>query len=163
VPFDILAAVMCVCNCCLTLFLPFVHRKVCLVCKLNCSEASIDPATLSHTCHVMSRSWWKWVQAADANDKAALQQLEDRLSMEEIAHFRAFVAAQSSKLLIKSETHLQHAVDAVDAVVANLGQPLRRHHHSLCFDHSHLQWNSCMAMHAPFRTNISHTCSRSLC
>ncbi|KAL0018632.1 hypothetical protein WJX77_009530 [Trebouxia sp. C0004] len=69
----------------------------------------------------MSRSWWKWVQAADANDKAALQQLEDRLSMEEIAHFRAFVAAQSSKLLLKSETHLQHAVDAVDAVVANLG------------------------------------------
>ncbi|KAL0020504.1 hypothetical protein WJX79_001536 [Trebouxia sp. C0005] len=68
-----------------------------------------------------NRSWWKWVQAADASDKAALQRLEDRLSMEEIAHFRAFVAAQSSKLLIKSETHLQHAVDAVDAVVANLG------------------------------------------
>jgi hypothetical protein len=87
----------------------------------------------------MSRSWWKWVQAADANDKAALQQLEDRLSMEEIAHFRAFVAAQSSKLLIKSETHLQHAVDAVDAVVANLGQLLPWHYHSLCCVHSHMQ------------------------
>lgn len=41
--------------------------------------------------------------------------------MEEIAHFRAFVAARSSKVLNKSELHLQHAVDAVDAVVANLG------------------------------------------
>lgn len=41
--------------------------------------------------------------------------------MEEIAHFRAFVAARSSRVLIKSELHLQHAVDAVDAVVANLG------------------------------------------
>ena len=91
----------------------------------------------------MRRSWWRWVQAADANDKAALQQLEDRLSMEEIAHFRAFVAAQSSKLLIKSETHLQHAVDAVDAVVANLGQPLCRHHHSLC-----LVTHTCNGSHA---------------
>ena len=43
--------------------------------------------------------------------------------MEEIAHFRAFVAARSSKVLTKSELHLQHAVDAVDAVVANLGAP----------------------------------------
>ena len=111
---------------------------VCLVRKLICSEADVDCATVSHSCHVVSRSWWRWVQAADGNDKAALQQLEDRLSMEEIAHFRAFVAAQSSKLLIKSETHLRHAVDAVDAVVANLGQPLPRHH-SLCFDLSHMQ------------------------
>lgn len=41
--------------------------------------------------------------------------------MEEIAHFRAFVAARSSSLLAASEIHLQHAWDAVDAVVANLG------------------------------------------
>ena len=55
--------------------------------------------------------------------------------MEEIAHFRAFVAAQSSKLLNRSETHLQHAVDAVDAVVANLGMPaLWRHCSLLCLD-----------------------------
>lgn len=63
------------------------------------------------------------MQSADSNDKAALQRLEDRLSMEEIAHFRAFVAARSSTILAKSELHLQHAVDAVDAVVANLGMP----------------------------------------
>lgn len=81
-------------------------------------------ATLLLMAGAVVRSWWNWVPAADANDKAALQRLENRLSMEEIAHFRAFVAAQSSKLLIKSETHLQHAVDAVDAVVANLGTPL---------------------------------------
>ena len=62
-----------------------------------------------------------WVRSADAKDKAGLQRLESRLSMEEIAHFRAFVAARSSKVLTKSELHLQHAVDAVDAVVANLG------------------------------------------
>ena len=61
------------------------------------------------------------MRSADAKDKAALQQLESRLSMEQIAHFRAFVAARSSKVLAKSELHLQHAVDAVDAVVANLG------------------------------------------
>ena len=103
-------------------------REVDLVRKLIHGEADVDCATVLHSCHVVSRSWWRWVQAADANDKAALQQLEDRLSMEEIAHFRAFVAAQSSKLLIKSETHLQHAVDAVDAVVANLGQLLPRRH-----------------------------------
>lgn len=41
--------------------------------------------------------------------------------MEEVAHFRAFVAARSSTLLAASDIHLQHAVDAVDAVVANLG------------------------------------------
>ena len=80
-----------------------------------------EAATLLLMGGAVVRSWWKWVPAADASDKAALQRLENRLSMEEIAHFRAFVAAQSSKLLIKSETHLQHAVDAVDAVVANLG------------------------------------------
>ena len=61
------------------------------------------------------------MQAADGNDKAALRQLEDNLTMEEIAHFRAFVAARCSTLLMRSETHLQHAIDAVDAVVANLG------------------------------------------
>ena len=69
------------------------------------------------------RAWWRqaWVRSADAKDKAALQQLESRLSMEQIAHFRAFVAARSSRVLAQSELHLQHAVDAVDAVVANLG------------------------------------------
>ena len=64
------------------------------------------------------------MQAADSSDKAALKRLEDHLSMEEIAHFRAFVAAKYSTLLMKSETHLQHAIDAVDAVVANLGMRL---------------------------------------
>ena len=72
-----------------------------------------------HTC--CNRSWWQWARSADAHDRAALQQLESQLSMEEIAHFRAFVAARSSTMLNKSELHLQHAVDAVDAVVANLG------------------------------------------
>lgn len=61
------------------------------------------------------------MRSADAKDKAALKRLESRLSMEEIAHFRAFVAARSSKVLTKSELHQRHAVDAVDAVVANLG------------------------------------------
>ena len=72
---------------------------------------------------MLHRSWWQWTQSADASDRVALQRLEKRLSMEEIAHFRAFVAARSSKVLNKSELHLQHAVDAVDAVVANLGMP----------------------------------------
>ncbi len=119
-----------------------------------CSEANADPATLSHACHVVRRSWWKWVQAADANDKAALQRLEDRLSMEEIAHFRSFVAAQSSKLLTKSETHLQHAVDAVDAVVANLGQPLHQHHSSSCsLTHAIevMHGNTCTFLHKHIR------------
>ena len=47
--------------------------------------------------------------------------------MEEVAHFRAFVAARNSVLLAASEEHLQHAVDAVDAVVANLGILLKHH------------------------------------
>lgn len=71
------------------------------------------------------------MRSADAKDKAGLQRLESRLSMEEIAHFRAFVAARSSKVLTKSELHLRHAVDAVDAVVANLGA-LRLSNISLC-------------------------------
>lgn len=53
-----------------------------------------------------------------------LQQLEEQLTVEEVAHFRAFVAARNSILLAASEEHLQHAVDAVDAVVANLGNLL---------------------------------------
>ncbi len=82
----------------------------------------------------IGRSWWQWTQAADANDNAALQRLENRLNMEEIAHFRAFVAAQSSRLLTVSETHLQHAVDAVDAVVANLGKIACNQHLSGCIE-----------------------------
>lgn len=73
------------------------------------------------------------MQSADANDKAALQHLENCLSMEEIAHFRAFVAARSSTILAKSELHLQHAIDAVDAVVANLGMPWALVHPVACF------------------------------
>lgn len=75
--------------------------------------------------HGCCRSWWAWSSRADSHDRAALRSLEERLSIEEVAHFRAFVAARSSTLLAASEVHMRHAVDAVDAVVANLGKTIR--------------------------------------
>lgn len=61
------------------------------------------------------------MQAADKADDMALAALEARLSLEEIAHFRAAVAAQHSRHLSADRCVLQHAMDAVDAVV---GTPL---------------------------------------
>lgn len=90
---------------------------------LSCCQPTLSTciATTNSMLHECCRSWWTWSSRADSHDRAALRSLEQRLSIEEIAHFRAFVAARSSTLLAASDIHMQHAVDAVDAVVANLG------------------------------------------
>jgi hypothetical protein len=67
--------------------------------------------------------WWqrRRTPAADKAELARLIALEARLSLEEVAHFRAGVAATHSCALAASAAARQHAMDAVDAVV---GTPL---------------------------------------
>lgn len=59
--------------------------------------------------HEPSRRWWQQrrVAAASKAERAELAALEARLSLEEIAHFRAGVAAVHSRLLAPNHAVLQ--------------------------------------------------------
>jgi len=61
------------------------------------------------TFHEPSRRWWqrRRVEAANKKEHAELAELEDRLSLEEVAHFRAGVAAIHSSHLAASYAILQ--------------------------------------------------------
>ena len=48
--------------------------------------------------------------------------MELGLSVEQIAHFRGFVASHNSKILLSSAEAHTKALDVVDAIVANLGE-----------------------------------------
>ncbi|BDA48871.1 hypothetical protein COCOBI_12-5540 [Coccomyxa sp. Obi] len=74
------------------------------------------------TFHEPSRRWWqRRVAAANKAERAELAVLESSLTLEEIAHFRAGVAAVHSRLLAVDHGVLQHAMDAVDAIVGTPG------------------------------------------
>ena len=70
-----------------------------------------------------ARRWYQQGRRrkADGSVLQALQLMEERLSLEEIAHFRAAVAHQHSRTLASSQAVMQHVLDAVDAIVGNLG------------------------------------------
>ena len=59
---------------------------------------------------------------ARAGHQRALDQMEQALSVEQIAHFRGFVASHNSKILLSSAEAHTKALDVVDAIVANLGE-----------------------------------------
>ena len=59
---------------------------------------------------------------ARAGHQRALDQMEQGLSVEQIAHFRGFVASHNSKILLSSAEAHTKALDVVDAIVANLGE-----------------------------------------
>lgn len=61
------------------------------------------------TFHEPSRRWWqpRRVAAANKKERAELAELEGRLSLEEVAHFRAGVAAIHSSHLAPSYAILQ--------------------------------------------------------
>ena len=76
-----------------------------------------------HSFQEPNRRWYqrRRVHTADAQDVRALRTLEERLTLEEIAHFRAAVAQQYSRILARSEAVARHVLDAVDAIVGSLG------------------------------------------
>ena len=59
---------------------------------------------------------------ARAGHQKTLDQMELGLSVEQIAHFRGFVASHNSKILLSSAEAHTKALDVVDAIVANLGE-----------------------------------------
>ena len=69
------------------------------------------------------RRWYqrRRVHKADALDIQAERAMASRLTLEEIAHFRAGVAQQYSRSLRRSEAATNHVLDAMDAIVGNLG------------------------------------------
>lgn len=71
----------------------------------------------------LDRKWWqrKRVARADKTMIRALHAAEERLTLEEVAHFSAGVAQQYSASLQSSEAFTGHVLDAVDAIVGNLG------------------------------------------
>ena len=71
--------------------------------------------------HEPSRRWWQQrrVAAASKAERAELAALEAGLSLEEVAHFRAGVAAVHSRLLAPNHAVLQVLI--VDAAVDWIG------------------------------------------
>ncbi|KAK9815754.1 hypothetical protein WJX72_009012 [[Myrmecia] bisecta] len=103
------------------------------------------------------RAWWqlrKRMAPADAHDHATLEQLEASLSVEQIAHFRAGVAALHSKPLLRNEAVFRHAMDALDAMIAATG-PLPPAIEALIF-----QQDMCSSQNRLFGLVMSVSCPK---
>lgn len=102
--------------------LPFMQGAARWAARVAAQPHSTDCVQIS----VLScRHWWQvgsGKPTARAGHQKILDQMELGLSVEQIAHFRAFVASHNSKILLSSSEAHTKALDVVDAIVANLGE-----------------------------------------